>query len=372
MVMETIKRIKKQVFHFKHEIYTQLAYWLPFLPPDRFVFVLTNQCNMKCKNCFQEKRPDSNALTTERWIDISNEIPAFSRVTLTGGEPLVFSGTKDILKEVAKRHQCNLITNGTLITEELVELFLSLPKFKILAVSIDNLLTSKNNIRAYTEKQWTNLKDILKIFVWQKRAIKSDCMLEIKTLILDENAGELFDIHRYCMETLKADYHTLQFLKGSPIQHSSKTVKLDEVFKASSAPIYRNFDIVTKEIKKIKLYNIKNKKTAFLHPIVSDIYTQKPLADISYLNVEKFDQRIFRNCKFPWSSVHINYDGEVFPCLSVALGNLKENALNEILQGVLYKNFLRAIKKNGLFPNCNRCGWLRLAPQATKGHVYGC
>jgi len=356
-----IKSIKKQIFHLNHEVYTQLAYRLPFLPPYRHVFVLTNLCNMNCKNCFQEKDSGSKGLTKEQWIDLSNNIPSFSRVTITGGEPLIFPHASDILAEIAKRHQCNLITNGTLLTKELVDLLLSLPKFRILAVSIDSLMTGKANIRGYTERQWADLENNLKIFIRRRDAARSGCMLEIKTLILDENAEELFDIHKYCMEVLKADHHTFQFLKGSPLQHSLRTVALEEVFKVSCAPVYKKFDIVVREINKIKEYNIKNKKVSFLHPLISDICTQKPIADFSYLNAERFEPRNFKHCRFPWSSVHINYDGEVFPCLSVALGNVKEKTLNEILHDRPYKDFLQAMKKNRLFQACNRCGWLRPA-----------
>lgn len=363
---EFIKAIKKQVFHCKHEIYTQLAYRLPFLPPYRYVFVLTNLCNMRCKNCFQEKTSDVNRLTKKQWIDISNKIPSLSRVTVTGGEPLIYPDIRDILKEIAGRHQCNLITNGTLLTEDLIEDLLSFPRFRILAVSIDNLLTGKVNIRGYTEKQWKDLGDILKIFIRRRDGMKSECLLEIKTLILDENAEELFDIHRYCMETLRADHHSFQFLKGSPLQHSIKSTPLDEIFKTSPAPVYKKFDTIMKEINRIKAYNIKNNYTSFLHPNVSDIHTEKPISDISYLNTEQFDRSRFGNCKFPWSSVHINYDGQVFPCLSVSMGNLKEKDLDEILRGRLYRDFLRATKKSGLFQACNRCGWLRPIRNANK------
>lgn len=365
-----INRIKKQIFHIKHDIYTQLAYRLPILPPYRYVLVMTNLCNMRCKNCFQEKASDDKRLTKEQWVDISNKIPSFSRVTVTGGEPLIYPGVQDILKEIAKKHQCNLITNGTLLTEELIGQLLSFPKFRILAVSIDNLLANRVNIRGYTVKQWNGLEEILKVFIRRRNAVKSKCMLEIKTLILDENAEELFDIHRYCMETLKADHHSFQFLKGSPFQHSIKAVAMEDVFKATPAPVYKKFDVIIKEIRRIKSYNIKNGYTSFLHPNLSDICTKKPIADLSCLNTEQFDCRRFRNCKFPWSSVHINYDGEVFPCLSIALGNLKNHTFDEILRGAPYRDFLRIIKKKGLLQACNRCGWIRPAHYAAKRHKY--
>lgn len=360
-MLEPIKEFNKQIFHIKHEMYTQLAYRLPFLPPYRYVFVLTNLCNMRCNNCYQEKDSGDNVMTKEKWIDLSNKIPAFSRVTITGGEPLVFAQVQDILREIAGRHQCNLITNGTLLTEELSDLLLSLTKFKILAVSIDNLLSSSNNIRGYTERQWSGLESILKEFIRKRDAKNSECKLEIKTLILDENSEELFNIHKYCTETLKADYHNFQFLKGSSLQHSEKNVELDEVFKICQAPVYKKFDIIVKELDRIKAYNIKYAKRSFLHPNLSDIYTKKPAEDLSYLNVAQFNPNNFKSCKFPWSSVHINHDGKVFPCLSVPLGNLKDKSLNEIFRDKPYQDFLRAIKKAGLFQACNRCGWLRSA-----------
>lgn len=370
-MLEFLKEFNKQIFHLKHEVYTQLAYRLPFLPPYRYVFVLTNLCNMKCKSCYQEKNSSNNLMTKERWIDLSNKIPSFSRVTITGGEPLIFAQVEDIFKEVARRHQCNLITNGTLLTEELLDLFLSFPKFRILAVSVDNLLTSKINIRGYTEKQWSDLETILKVFIRKRDVIKSKCKLEIKTLILDENSDELFNIHKYCTETLKADYHNFQFLKGSPLQHSEKIVGFEEVFKECRAPVYKKFDIIMKEFDRIKDYNIKYDKTSFLHPNLSDIYTKRPATDLSYLNVGQFNPSNFCACKFPWSSVHINHDGKVFPCLSVPLGNLKDKALNQILRDRPYKDFLSAIKKARLFPVCNRCGWLRPAPKTAKVYKNG-
>jgi MoaA/NifB/PqqE/SkfB family radical SAM enzyme len=140
-----------------------------------------------------------------------------------------------------------------------------------------------------------------------------------------------------------------------------KTFGLEEIFKIISSPLYGKFDRISGELQKIKEYNITNRKISFLHPAVADIYSPRPFADIRCLNSEQFDRTHFKRCKFPWSSLHINYDGEVFPCLSVGLGNLKNKSLKGILRDKSYQNFLGVIKRHGLVPACNRCGWLRLA-----------
>lgn len=350
----------KQWFHFKHEAYTRMAYFLPWLPPHRYVFVLTNQCNMICNHCYQDRRFDpAKAMDARQWMDLSDAIPAGFRITMTGGEPLLMPSFKMIFEKIAKKHPCNLITNGTLLDEKIVEMMLSLPKFKILAVSIDNLKDGGTNLREYSDRQWNDLNRTLKYFVRRRNELSSRCMLEIKTLILDENANALLKIHRYCVEDLKADHHTFQFLKGSPFQHADKNCTWEQIFEESKAPLYKRFDLIVKELNRIKEYNISRGKISFLHPGIADIHSEKPFGDISLLNVERFDAKNFKACKFPWSSVHINYDGEVFPCLSIPLGNLKTKSLSAALNGKAIRSFRSVIKKNGLIQACNRCGWLK-------------
>lgn len=349
----------RQVYHFRHETYTKLAYYIPWLPPHRYVFVLTNQCNLRCKACFQNRKYKKGTLTKEQWIDLSEKLPKFSRITITGGEPLLLPSFKEIFKNIARRHQCNLITNGTLLTEEIVDLLLSFPKFKVLAVSIDGLKEDTMNIRGLSEGQWENLERILKYFVHRRDETGSCCVLEIKTLILDENANSLFKLYRYCIENLKADHHTFQLLKGSPLQHSDKACELEQIFEKSYAPTYKNFDVIVSQLEKIRHYNILNNRVAFLHPIVANLNSRIPLNDISFLNNKMFDPELFRPCKFPWSSIHVSYDGEFFPCLSVPIANIKEKLPKEILRGKVYKSFLSTIRQKGTVQACNRCGWLR-------------
>lgn len=359
VLKKQLHKIYNQFFHFRHEIYTKLAYYFPLVPPHRFVFVLTNQCNLNCKNCFQDRELKRNLLSKEEWIGLSDTIPRSSRVTITGGEPLLFQGFKEVFKSIASSHQCNLITNGVLLTEELVDLLLSFSKFRVLAISIDDLKSHIDNIRGLGHKQWEDLERILKYFIVRRDKTNSSCALEIKTLVLDENADRLFDIHKYCMEQLKADQHTFQFLKGTPLQHSDKIYDIKQIFSDYQASIYKKFDLIINELNKIKEYNVLYHKTAFLHPIVADLNTGKPLKDISFMNKGVFNKQLFRPCKFPWSSLHVNYDGQILPCLSVAVGNIKENSISQILKGKIYKGFLSVIRKNGLVGACNGCGWLR-------------
>jgi len=67
----------------------------------------------------------------------------------------------------------------------------------------------------------------------------------------------------------------------------------------------------------------------------------------------------YKPCKFPWSSVHINVDGNLFPCMAVSMGNVKTTPLPEIIHGKDFMRFKDLIRKEGTVEGCNRCGWLR-------------
>ena len=69
--------------------------------PKRFCFVLTNLCNLACTFCFQDRKKQNGAMTAEDWIKLSDQLPKGSRVTLTGGEPMVIKNFEKIFDHVA-------------------------------------------------------------------------------------------------------------------------------------------------------------------------------------------------------------------------------------------------------------------------------
>ena len=113
---------RSESFHNRHEEFTDRAYEDETLLPYRYVFVLTNLCNLACPFCFLDRSPRRAAMTTQDWLDLVGQLPEHSRVTLTGGEPLMFKGLREVFAAVAeKKCDCNIITNGLLLTEEEID-----------------------------------------------------------------------------------------------------------------------------------------------------------------------------------------------------------------------------------------------------------
>ena len=163
--------IWKQKFSNELAEFRKKAYQMDNLMPKRYVLVLTNLCNLACDFCYQIRKKQKNALNSKDWIKLIKQLPENSRVTLTGGEPLVFKNFNDVFLETTKRHECNLICNGLLLTTEIIDLLLSYKNFKVLSISIDNrnnTIRKGANIKEKNwDKKWKHVEEMM--FYFQKR-----------------------------------------------------------------------------------------------------------------------------------------------------------------------------------------------------------
>jgi MoaA/NifB/PqqE/SkfB family radical SAM enzyme len=350
----------KESFHNKHEAFSQKAYETSGILPDRYVLILTNLCNLKCSFCYQKRDPRKDAMTAKDWIDLAKQFPDYARVTLCGGEPLAFPKFKDVFSFIAERFDCNLISNGILLTKEMIDYLLAFPKFKVLSLSIDDV---GDKLRGVTPKQWEHLVSMLKYFVKKRDELNSECMLDIKTMVLDENAKDLFKTYKYFVEELKIDTYAFQFLKGSPIQHSDIMYEIDDIVRTTKAHVYKDFQAIKEQLELVRQYNVANHKVSFIHPKVDSLTSKKKLSNIDVLNDPKYMKSKYLPCKFPWSSIHVNVDGTLFPCLAVAMGNVKKESLAKIINGEKFARFRDIIRKEGTVEACNRCGWMRPAKE---------
>ncbi|MGB9176206.1 MAG: radical SAM protein [Methanoregula sp.] len=96
--------------------------------PDTIELQLTGRCNLSCRYCFyaDSMKGRYTDLPTEQWLAFLKEIGDLGvrRVTLAGGEPFVRSDLFTIIDGVVdNRMRYRLLTNGTLVTEEVISAF---------------------------------------------------------------------------------------------------------------------------------------------------------------------------------------------------------------------------------------------------------
>ncbi len=115
-------------------------------------FYVTRRCNLECPFCFNDSAPSKNnepnqELAAKVWIDLAGEIAAINphaAISISGGEPLLRNDIMEIIEGVSRNNlEIRLITNGTLLTEALVQRLSKIPRFKV-QVSIDSLVPEEN------------------------------------------------------------------------------------------------------------------------------------------------------------------------------------------------------------------------------------
>ena len=98
-------------------------------------FELTPLCNFDCKMCYvhlkpEQLKPDESLLTINEWKTIIRQAvdAGMMYATLTGGECLTYPGFKEIyLYLVSLGIQPDVLTNGRLLTKEMIDFFVKYP-----------------------------------------------------------------------------------------------------------------------------------------------------------------------------------------------------------------------------------------------------
>lgn len=98
------------------------------LPPPRSVSIsITGKCNLKCNYCFYaNEMAGLKDLPTATWLKFFKQLAEIGimDVSLTGGEALLRPDIFELIDGIiANRMRYNILSNGTLITEELLKKF---------------------------------------------------------------------------------------------------------------------------------------------------------------------------------------------------------------------------------------------------------
>ena len=327
--------------------------------PFRYVFVLTTMCNLRCSFCFQEKKFNKKALNLEGWKNVIDQIPEGSHLTLTGGEPLLFDGFLDLLKYIPKNITFNIITNGLLLDKKTSFEIIQHSNLKCISISIDDI---GNKSRSFTEAQWDLLNNNINHLHQNLDIIKrKDLIFDIKSVIHEGNIDQIVPLANYSNNQAGADTHMFMFLKGSPIQHADVMFQYNDILSNfSCVPAGYDTHKLSKELRKLKSFiNNIDSTRYFLHPKYSDLYDSFDVERIiSLLMAEKHEPVKYSKCGSPWESTHINNDGNVFPCLAISVGNVKNKKLKDIFQSKETIRFRELINKCGTVPSCKNCGYL--------------
>lgn len=332
---------------------------LPFglaLPPVRCTIEVTYACNLRCAMCYQreerKRRGRREELTKEEIKEIIDQMPPKALITLTGGELLLKDYALELIDYATEHRYCNIITNGALINEKVAKKLVE-DKVPVVGVSLDGLSEFHNKIRGVPgsfEKSIAGIKLLQEEKVKQKKRFP---LIDIKTLIFPGNIDQLYPLYQLAQE-LKVNYLTLSSLKESTIQFSPPILdSIPEAVYAQFGRVEEDFDLDLLETQIGKIIKERGSAGVRFYPNGLDRCLREYYGN-------QITLKDYLPCFFPWSAFNVSPYGDVFPCISLNVGNIKEKSLNQIWNGEKMRQFRLKLKKVKIFPACHSCCYARL------------
>lgn len=136
--------------------------------PINAILELTPMCNMNCNMCFarltsEETKQKGGIWSTEEWIALGKELQKAGTmfVLLTGGEPLLYQGFKDVYLALRQMGMILTVnTNGTLIDEKWADFFALYPPRRINITLYGKDRTTYENLCHYPNGYTKTMKAI--------------------------------------------------------------------------------------------------------------------------------------------------------------------------------------------------------------------
>jgi len=336
--------------------------------PLRFFFELTHRCNMNCPYCYLANNKVKEEMTADEWLNVIKQIPFYSFITLVGGEPLIRDDFNTIFRACSKKthHKVHLVTNGVLLEDRIISALVRY-KLLLLSLSLDGWMEHhdvKRGIKDSSKSAFKRILDNLNNLSLQCRASHTNIMVDIKTIILKDNLDDIVKLYEFATNR-GFEFFSLSFLRNNNLKQNpclSETFKKE--FYSIEYPIELYFDMekfesAYWEIQKIKKFSKTKIRFA---PKFEDNNPKVELDKIKrfFLDNKKPIDEIYYPCLYPWANTIINPKGDIYPCLSYKMGNVKENKIIDIINSKKYLLFKENLKHNKLFSACQMCCELKV------------
>ena len=321
-----------------------------------FQWHFMNSCNLRCAHCYQEGYHFQD-LSLDDLFKVANQITdslkkwnMLGRISLTGGEPFLSPYLLDLVEYFEHSNEIkyfNILTNGTCITQNHIDMLKNCKKLHQIQISIDGPTAEVHDgVRGIGtfEKVKKNIK-LLK---------DNDIEVAFMFTLMRQNKNYAIEVIDFA-EECGVDAITIE--RVTPCGHSNMS---DVLSKEEIRDIYEG---ITKKANEIK----------------SDLTVRRlrPL----WINTVDLDttcnSKIGGFCPVGFTSLAILWDGTVLPCrrLEIPLGNILTDGLykiwydSDVLWRIRDKSNLKGKCHNCL--NVERCGGCRAIAYETTGDYMG-
>jgi len=327
-----------------------------------FQWHITDRCNLRCTHCYQEDYSGSNELSLDALRRIADEIiRTLSKwnksgdIAITGGEPLLKEEMFPLIRYLESADEIaslDILSNGTLINENIVEQIRDLKKIRCVQISLEGAsLESNDRIRG----KGTFKKAMASIGLLRKSAISVNIMFTLQR----SNMGDI------------------PSLIDLAIAEGISNLTIERVVPIGMGNRIRNELLSAEEIKDVFGYISERAEQEIRRGGLTSISRSRPLWVMCSRNTDSLGIDACNGdtpggiCSIGLDGLCILPDATVLPCrrLPIPIGNLKRDSLEKIW---FTSDLLWQIRdKHNLKGKCNSC---ELIPRCSgcRAMAYAC
>jgi len=328
-----------------------LRYYSP--APEAVMLYLTERCNLNCEVCFLKHITlEYNELKPQQWLKIIDEISLWKpRISISGGEPLLYNGIDEILYYLRQKQlSTTMTTNGTLIDKHLLPIMENVERLKISIDGPEEIHDRLRGIKGTYQQVMHNIELLNQVKV-EKREQKP--FLTMYTILTTELLPHIDEI----IETaVKMGFQQIRFLHLLYLSdediHLAEIEFPDELYYWKGA-VFEPDNLIESGMISEAIKRIKNKR----YPIIVEFEPDFNLNEIEkyYSRDKDFFFKYKGGCRMPWSSMTIKQDGRVEICPDYIIGNAGMESIKKIWNSQRAKELRKFIFHKGEFPVCKAC-----------------
>ena len=310
-----------------------------FTTPLQLHMAVTERCNLRCEMCeFGQLKGDPDHVGYERLRDTLFQAAAIGipSVNITGGEPLVYSKIYEILADTREAGlHCQLGTNGLLLRNKVLS--------RIAETGVRQLSISLDGATAEVHDQIRGVPGgFQKSVDAAKRARQQGFSVTISSVIMPNNIADLIPLaelaheHDFQISYPPVYYRNRALRRYAKHKESEVATELPQTW-ARTIPVLADHQLEELEQATNQLALLK--KDGF------------PIKD-SYTFLERipdyFKGTPPSKCNAGRDTISVQANGDVYSCWYMEpCGNVAQNTLSEILNGIEYRNRLGEIRECG-------------------------
>jgi radical SAM protein with 4Fe4S-binding SPASM domain len=327
------------------------------IPPLRLTIVLTNKCNLSCGHCFQKDQLNQKMkgeMTTDEWLEVIESVSRFTVVDLIGGEAFLHRDLGRILEACRRRGLLvSITTNATLLTDQAIESILD-AGVHYLMISVDGLGRDHDLYRGRPGLFEKVMDSIDRIQKAKKSRGRRRPFISIKALLMNKTLGSMPDFIDHFekvegVDELKFCFPTLNKLWNS----LEPTDDLDFVFGRRAEQYEFSAESIRRFKERLPELERRMRDTRLRVKIGPEL---PKLGDyVDYVS----DIADFRAgaCGEPVSNFSILPNGDLIPCLSYRIGNIRGLGMdvNSVLFSSKHRDFIQRQSQDRSSNACLSC-----------------